>query len=442
VLPGEGDPIRSNDDVITIQVESAYIQNLPLRLTGSKDVIIFADVWENAAMGFNSPSSLTTIVYIGPNQKVPGRLNFRDMLAYGPTKFKGHPLRVRFTMMVLQKTAAGKGASAIDLISASASIAAPQYAVITSEVAKLLQGILRAQPDIKFFDFDVTFASDAPEALVDIIAPSAQGASVASSQRSATTFAAEPPGEPDKIHWLRYGRYALVETESHDGNSFPVIDFQASQVSVEDTWLRRPDGQPLATSYIVFRITPQQPDQKNEVLRAASDANLKLLESLRSSDTETASAFEQIQASATNLQNEVLRARAEALARKIVRTAQNENKDGKAALEKFDSKWSDQIKLITDPKRKDDADKIGKDVKKRWLDKYDGDTAAAGTLWLSIPGNRDTLRDKLAGKAVTIDALTFTIDQVIAISKSIAGDDKPYDTVKVNLSVKGNTTSL
>ena len=85
-IPGVNEPIRSNDDVITIQVESAYIQNLPFRLTGSKDVIIFADVWENAAMGFNGPSSLTSIVYVGPNQKVPGRLNFRDMLAYGPTK--------------------------------------------------------------------------------------------------------------------------------------------------------------------------------------------------------------------------------------------------------------------------------------------------------------------------------------------------------------------
>jgi hypothetical protein len=370
VLPDVGQPIRLNDDVVAIQVESAYIQNLPFRLTGSKDVILFADVWEDAAMGFNSLSSLTTIVYVGPNQKVPGRLNFRDMLAYGPTKFKGHPLRVRFTMMVLQKNAAGNGASAIDLINAFASLAAPQYSAITSEVAKLLQGILKAQPDIKFFDFDVTFMSDVPEALADIIAstPSAPSAPA----HPSTTFRPEPLGERDTIHWLRYGRYALIETESYDGKSFTVVNLQVSQVSMEDGWLRGPEGQPLATSYLVFRITPRQLDQKNEVLRAASDANIKLFESLRRSDMELSSAFQQIQASATNLQNEVLRTRAEALAHKIVRDAENKTQgSGKEALEKeFSLQWSDQTKFLTDKDRKNSIEMIGNDVKNRWLTKY------------------------------------------------------------------------
>src|SRR5262245_36910342 len=75
----EGDPIRANHDVITLQVESAYVQNLPFTLTGSHDVIIFADVWENGAMAYNAPS-LTSIAYIGTNQKVPGRLNLRDTI--------------------------------------------------------------------------------------------------------------------------------------------------------------------------------------------------------------------------------------------------------------------------------------------------------------------------------------------------------------------------
>jgi hypothetical protein len=382
VLPGENDPIRLNDDVVAIQVESAYIQNLPFRLTGSKDVILFADVWEDAAMGFNSPSSLTTIVYVGPNQKVPGRLNFRDMLAYGPTKFKGHPLRVRFTMMVLQKHAADNSASAIDLINAFAALAAPQYSAISSEVAKLLQGILKAQPDIKFFDFDATFTSDAPEALMDIIPPTPAPRIPAPPEPGLPvppgTFVPEPSGKPDKIHWLRYGRYALLETESYDGKSFTVANLQASQVSVEDSWLRNPDGKPLATSYVVFRITPRQLDQKNEVLRAASDANFKLLESLRRSDTEISSAFEQIETSAMNLQNEVLRVRAEALAHKIVRNAENQKPgSGKEALEKeFSLKWNDQIKFITDKNRKRQIEMIGNDVKNRWLAKYGAPPAA------------------------------------------------------------------
>ena len=44
LVSGWGDRVRSNDDVVTIQVHSAHIQNLPLTLTGSRDVILFAEV--------------------------------------------------------------------------------------------------------------------------------------------------------------------------------------------------------------------------------------------------------------------------------------------------------------------------------------------------------------------------------------------------------------
>lgn len=442
-IPGANEPIRSNDDVITIQVESAYVQNLPFRLTGSKDVIIFADVWENAAMGFNSPSSLTSIVYVGPNQKVPGRLNFRDMLAYGPTKFKGHPLRVRFTMMVLQKSTANRQASAIDVIGSLASTAAPQYSIITSEVAKLLQNILRSQPDIKFFDFDVTFMSDRPESLVDIIPRTAEAQ--AGVPRGSTTFRAEPPGKPDTIHWLRYGRYALVETESHDGKGFTLINVQASQVNAEDAWLYGPDGA-LPTSYLIFRITPQQLDEKNEVLRAASDANVKLLESLRRSDTEITTAIREIEASAANLQDQVVRTRAESLAYKVVREAQSKKETDCQKIGKtFDANWGDELPLLEAGLRQR-ATRIVESVKKRWMDKCSAAggmsaappaPAAPAKAWLADTANRDQLRNELAGKSVPVLSLTFRIDQVSAVSQSTAGANNPFDTVKVALSVTG-----
>src|SRR5262249_27464195 len=180
----------------------------------------------------------TSIVYVGPNQKVPGRLNFRDMLAYGPTRFKGHPLRVRFTMMVLQKNAADRNASAIDIISSFAAAAAPQYSAITSEVAKVLHGILKAQPDIKFFDFEATLLSDEPEALAEIIPESVPKAQSGEPSR---TFKPDQAGA-DRIHWLRYGRYALVETESHSGWSSVVVDVTPGSITVEDGWLRDANG--------------------------------------------------------------------------------------------------------------------------------------------------------------------------------------------------------
>src|SRR5262249_23322648 len=159
---------------------------------------------------------------------------------------------------------------------------------------------------------------------------------------------------------------------------------------------------PLATSYIVFRITPRQLDQKNEVLRAASDANVKLLESLRRSDTEIASALQQIQTSATNLQNEVLRARAETLAHNIVRDAQRNKQSPKDALDReFTGKWSDQIQGLSADRRKM-AEQIGADVKNRWLAKSGVTSAgASSTAWLSRTENREALQSELAGKSVS-----------------------------------------
>lgn len=434
IIPGVNDPVRSNDDVLTIIVESAYIQNLPFRLTGSKDVIIFADVWENAAAGFGSPSTLTSIVYVGPHQKVPGRLNLRDMLAYGPTKFKGHPLRVRFTMMVLQKAAAGRQASAIDIISSLASMAAPQYSAVSSEVAKLLQGILRAQPDIKFFDFDATFYSDRPEGLADVIpgegpqpGPGAQGG------RPSGTF--QPAAGLDGIHWLRYGRYVLVETESYDGRT-TTIDLRPSDVQSDDARLWT-QTTPLATSYIVFRVLPGQRSENNEVLRAASDANAKLLESLRRSDAEIAAAVSDIQASAKNLQDQVVRSRAESIAYGVFRDAEaRKETDCEAIAKRFDAKWSDESETIPD------AAKIGRSVKKRWKDKCEAAhptkapaSGAARAAWLDTAANRAKVGRELAGQTITAEGLTFRIEPGSVVSQSTIGDGKPFDTVEVSLTV-------
>jgi len=431
MIPGFGDPVRSNDDVVTIIVESAYIQNLPFRLTGSKDVIIFADVWENAAAGFSSPSTLTSIVYVGPNQKVPGRLNLRDMLAYGPTRFKGHPLRVRFTMMVLQKAAAGRQSSAIDVISSLAATAAPQYSAISSEIAKLLQGILRAQPDIKFFDFDTTFYSDQPEGLADVIPGERVGLEAQGGTPSGTL---KPSPGIDGMHWLRYGRYALVETESYDRTT-TTVDLQPSDVRSDDARLWTP-GAPLATSYIVFRVLPGQRSESNEVLRAASDANAKLLESLRRSDAEIAAAVKDIQASAKSLQDQVVRSRAESIAYATFRDAEaRKETDCEAIAKRFDPKWSDESLNIPD------ADRIGASVRRRWKDKCEvahppGGTAAApgaARAWLDAEGNRTALVRELVGKAVTAEGLTFRVEPGAAVRQSAAG--KPFDTVEVSLAV-------
>ncbi len=66
-IPKFGDFPRFPQDTITVQVHSLYLENLPPTFfgsaTGSNDVILFADVWENAATtAYNAPTT-TNIVY-------------------------------------------------------------------------------------------------------------------------------------------------------------------------------------------------------------------------------------------------------------------------------------------------------------------------------------------------------------------------------------------
>lgn len=434
------EPIRSDHDIITLQVEAAYIQNLPFRLTGSKDVIIFADVWENAAMAYTAPS-LTSIVYIGTNQKVPGRFNVRDAIAYGPTAFKGHPLKIRFTMMVLQKDAADKQSSTIGVLGTFIEAAAPQYSVITSQAAKLLQNVLKAQPDIKFFDFEVTFTSDRPESLTDVILkPQSETLAPPLSDRAVASqsFTLGQSGN-DGVHWLRYGRYALVETEPYNGQS-PVAGLKPPDVRVEDGWLHGPNGR-LATSYIVFRLTCCQLAESHDVLRAAADANARLLASLQRSPAETAAALAEIKTGADGLRDVVIRSKAETVASQAYREAQATGRDCASALASFDRRWSNETKLVSDPEQKKRFGDIADSVRERWTAKCGAASAApaaAGTPWLDTTAGRDELKEVLKNATVRVQSREFGIQRVVAISKSDSAAAKPFDTVEVELSAIGS----
>jgi hypothetical protein len=413
VDPDYGDSIRSNDDVITMQVESAYLQELPPRITGSRDVIIFADVWENAAAGYTSESSLTSIIYLGKNQIVPGRLNFRDALAYGPTKFKGHPLRVRFTIMILQKERSNQQASAVDIIGAFAGAAAPEAALITSAVSKVLQGILKAQPDIVMFDFELTLLSDRPEALAPII--------------KAQSY---KPGE--STYWLQYGRLALVETRSRNDQRNVLGDGSYGRVQITGGRLLD-GGQPVPTNYMVVRITPHQLPEDNELLAAASAANAKMMASLRRSDEDIQAALADVKAQADIVANEALRTQAEKLARQLA-VQPNATADTFAA--QFDAKWlAVTNRLASLPDRQKSATEIGPAVRDRWKAKFAAALVSTRTS-ISDAAVRDAIRTGLTGvfKDFRVDEVPFSIKSAIFPGQG------PFSTVEVTLATTGDGT--
>jgi hypothetical protein len=276
-----GEPIRYNDDVITLQVHAAHLADLPRGLTGSTDIILFAEVWENAALGYNAPS-LNSIVYVAQDQIVPGKLSFMGNLAYGPTNFKGHPLKVRFTLMVLQKRLGEQQSSVAEIVQnfASAASAATPYARIASEAVSVLRAILRSQPDIIAFDFEATLLADEPEGLVEAIQIGSD-APLPSPLTLASPFVpADTRGLDEQMPWLCYGAYALVETCSRSerrddagSNPLPHTWYEDASATIGDViWNGSGDPERLQHNWLTFSFTPKQIAQRAEHLRAASTA--------------------------------------------------------------------------------------------------------------------------------------------------------------------------
>lgn len=162
VDPRLGDLVRFTTDTVTITVPAIYLDHLPATLssitTGRYDAMLFAEVWENAAMDRSEPA-LNRVVYVALDQPVPGRLNFQDAIAYGPTAFKGQSLRIKFTLVLLQKRQKESGDTAArslqDFISLAG--AGTPAGASASTIVALIRQIIRSLPDVEAFDFEATF---------------------------------------------------------------------------------------------------------------------------------------------------------------------------------------------------------------------------------------------------------------------------------------------
>lgn len=160
LTPKFGDRVKHNTDVITLNVRSIYLDQLPASLTGSHDIVVFAEIWENSVDRSNE-GKLTSVVFAQPDQLIPGRLNFDGNIAYGPTIFKGFPITIKFTVMVLQKRA-GEQQGAVAAAVGKAAEAIPTYGILVSQAANVMRDILKAQPDIVAFEYEATLLADAP----------------------------------------------------------------------------------------------------------------------------------------------------------------------------------------------------------------------------------------------------------------------------------------
>lgn len=333
VTPQFGDQVVYNTDILTFQVHDVYIDSLPVTMTDSQDVILFADVWENGASNLAKNDSLTSVVGISRNQMVPGRMNLSGRVIYGPTEFKGYPLTLRFTLMVLQKDKGQRVGSAADVLGSFASMI-PTYGTVVSAALKGARDVLLSQPDIIAFDYEVTLLAESPEGLLKTTVSSTEALptemtpQVASAGMQAESWQIRMP-------WMRYGMYAVIETRSRSGRSpaqgdrrevtfvpplamkgGALVTAEGKEVPKYLTGAGDPLRHPPSTS-IVFSITPGQRPVDPKALRAASADAQRQIEEVRQGGGDNPAGYKKIAEAAESIQGALLQTTLDDMARSV-----------------------------------------------------------------------------------------------------------------------------
>jgi hypothetical protein len=445
VAPQFGDRVRFASDTLLIQVESAYIADKPDTLTGSSDILLFAEVWENAGAG-DSLNPMTYVICAKKDQLIPGKVNFKGSIAYGPTNFKGHQLKIKFTIMILQRSKGEQQGNVADVVSRYAG-AVPVYGAFLTPAASVIRDVLRAQPDVVAFDFEAVLDSDKPEKLTSPIITTrtnAPGGGQLASEGTETV--AKPAGEAvpwdrlsDSFGWLQYGQYAIVETAAREQGQAEEGDTSTTTASfrydrrLESTrnvkqrggWLIALDkGKPnlphdLESTYLIFSIVPSQLAEDSATLEAASAAASRLMESLRQTDANVAAALATIDKTAKDLKYSVVESQASKLAERIAKSGDLTYDSFKA---RFAREFADlQKQFGTLPEDLTAADK--KNIEGKINARFEGIYTSLGKGPSKDPAPTSVAAEKFTADATRFDQdvarLTKDLDKVKADTEAL-----------------------
>lgn len=116
VVPHEG-------EIIAITLNSLFLQKLQEKKIGNPHILVYAQVSDD---GVSSPEDgITKLIYNGENQPAAASVGFVDPIVYGPTAFKGMPVRMRIVVVELDKANKQRAASVISALGESGAGAAP-----------------------------------------------------------------------------------------------------------------------------------------------------------------------------------------------------------------------------------------------------------------------------------------------------------------------------
>ena len=152
-LPGSAQGIIPHQgEIVTIVANSIFIKFL--KDLGSPHVLVYAQVFDD---GTDDPSNaFTRIIYHERDTPSGVNLGLSDKVLYGPTPFKGYPIRIKFYIIELDKEEKETASNIINTVGTTAAAARPDAAVAINVAVQIAEAINALNNDDYELRFDLT----------------------------------------------------------------------------------------------------------------------------------------------------------------------------------------------------------------------------------------------------------------------------------------------
>jgi hypothetical protein len=147
--------VPHKDEIIAVLVDNVFIKHLKEAIS-SPQVLVWAEVYED---GSDDPKkAYTKILFNGPDQPEGVQMGLANRIIYGPTMFKGFPIRIRFFIVELDKRQKETASAIIQAVGAAAAAAKPEAAPAINVAVQFAESINALNQDDYELRYDVTLS--------------------------------------------------------------------------------------------------------------------------------------------------------------------------------------------------------------------------------------------------------------------------------------------
>lgn len=187
-------------EIVSLVLNNVFIKYL--EEVGSPHVLVYAQVFDDGTD--NPDTSITKVLYNERNSPEGVNLGLADRVLYGPTPYKGFPIRIKLVIVELDKENKELASKIIDAVGMTATTAKPEAAPAIDVAVRIAKAINAMNEDDFELRFDMTLYP------VGTIGKSSTGNSMLDNIK-------EPSQRYDKaiamVSPLRTGSYAILKRE-------------------------------------------------------------------------------------------------------------------------------------------------------------------------------------------------------------------------------------